>query len=62
SLWLASIFLVADVIGTGLMESTIDPGDGESWQLLMIGSAFGLITGSLPPFLDWWNAPQSTAS
>ncbi|MDB5551671.1 MAG: hypothetical protein JWL86_1655 [Rhizobium sp.] len=56
SLWLAGIFLVADVIGTGLIETTIDPGDSGSWQLLIIGSAFGLITGSLPPFLHWWNA------
>ena len=62
SLWLASIFLVADVIGTGLIETIIDPSDSESWQLLMVGSAFGLITGSLPPFLHWWNAPQPTAS
>ena len=61
SLWLASIFLVADVIGTGMMETTIDAGDSESWQLLMIGSAFGIITGSLPPFLHWWNAKQPTA-
>lgn len=60
SLWLAIIFLVADVIGTGLIETIIDPGDSGSWQLLMVGSAFGLVTGSLPPFLHWWNAKPST--
>ena len=61
SLWLASIFLVAVVIGTGMMETTIDAGDSESWQLLIVSAAFCLVTGSLPPFLHWWNAKQPTA-
>jgi len=54
SLVLAIIYLAADVIGTGLFERTLDPGDTETWRMLLFWSGAGLLIGSLPPFLHWW--------
>jgi hypothetical protein len=61
SLCLAIFFLIADLIGTGIMQATFDAGDSDSWLFLIIASAFALLAGSLPPFLHWWNARQPTA-
>ncbi|UVC08358.1 hypothetical protein IHQ71_24945 [Rhizobium sp. TH2] len=61
SLCLALFFLIADVIGIGMMQATFDAGNGGDWLLLIIAAAFALITVSLPPFLHWWNARQPTA-
>jgi hypothetical protein len=54
SLVLAIIYLLADLVGTGLFERTLEPGDTEDWQMLMFWSAVGLLVGALPPFLHWW--------
>jgi hypothetical protein len=61
SLCIAVFFLIADLIGIGIMQATFDPGDSDSWLFLIIAAAFGLLTCSLPPFLHWWNARQPTA-
>ncbi|CAN7648044.1 hypothetical protein [Rhizobium sp. LjRoot254] len=56
SLCLAIFFLIAVMIGTGMMQATFDAGDSDSWLFLIIASAFAILTGALPPFLHWWNA------
>lgn len=56
SLVLAVLYLVADIIGAGLFERTIDPGDTETWQMLLFWSGVGLLIGALPPFLHWWKS------
>ena len=56
SLCLAIFFLIAVMIGAGMMQATINSDDGGDWLLLIIASAFALAAGSLPPFMHWWNA------
>jgi hypothetical protein len=56
SLCLAIFFLMAVVIGAGIMQATLGAGDSDGWLLLIVASAFALLAGSLPPFLHWWNA------
>ena len=58
SLALAVIYLLADVIGTGLFERTLEAGDTETWQMLIFWSGVGLLIGALPPFLHWWKSDE----
>lgn len=57
SLVLAALYLVADVIGTGMLETTLDSGDSENRSLLIVSAVLGLLIGALPPFLHWWKSP-----
>lgn len=61
SLCLAIFFLIAVMIGAGMMQATINSGDGGGWLLLIVAGAFALAAGALPPFLHWRNARQPSA-
>lgn len=56
SLVLAIIVGAAGALASGMLQTTVMPGDTESYMLLMMFSIAGLVIGALPPFLHWWNA------
>lgn len=56
SLAVAIIVCGAGALASGMLQTTVMPGDTESYLLLMFFSAAGVVIGALPPFLHWWNA------
>lgn len=56
SLVLAIIVGGAGALSSGMLQTTVVPGDTESYILLMSFSIAGVVIGALPPFLHWWNA------
>lgn len=58
SLAVAVIVCGAGALASGMLQTTVTPGDSESYALLMLFSIAGVVTGALPPFLHWWNARE----
>lgn len=56
SLILALIIAGAGALASGMLQTTVVPGDTESYILLMFFSVAGVVIGAVPPFLHWWNA------
>lgn len=56
SLVLAIIVGGAGALVSGMLQTTVVPGDTESYVLLMLFSIAGIAIGALPPFLHWWNS------
>jgi len=58
SLAVAVIVCGAGALASGMLQTTVSPGDSESYVLLMFFSVAGVVIGALPPFLHWWNARE----
>lgn len=58
SLALAIIVCGAGALASGMLQTTVLPGDSESYVTLMFFSIAGVVIGALPPFLHWWNARE----
>jgi len=58
SLTVAVIVCGAGALASGMLQTTVSPGDSESYVLLMFFSIAGVLIGALPPFLHWWNARE----
>lgn len=58
SLAVAIIVCGAGALASGMLQTTVTPGDSESYVLLMFFSVMGVVIGALPPFLHWWNARE----
>lgn len=56
SLVLAIIVGATGAVASGMLQTTVMPGDSESYILLMLFSIAGIVIGALPPFFHWWNA------
>ncbi|MCB1445625.1 MAG: hypothetical protein KDJ87_07450 [Rhizobiaceae bacterium] len=56
SLVLAVVTGGAGALVSGMLQTTVIPGDAESYILLMTVSVAGIVAGALPPFLHWWRA------
>lgn len=46
----------ATALASGVLRTTISPGDSESYLTLVMFSIGALVAGALPPFMHWWNA------
>lgn len=58
SLVLAIIVGGTGALSSGMLQTTVIPGDTESYILLMFFSIAGIVIGALPPFLHWWKARE----
>jgi len=58
SLAVAIIVCGGGALASGMLQSTVTPGDSESYVLLMFFSIAGVLIGALPPFLHWWNSRE----
>lgn len=56
SLVLAVLVGAAGAPASGMLQTTLMPGDSEGYVLLMACSVAGMVVGAVPPFLHWWNA------
>jgi hypothetical protein len=56
SLVLAIIVGGTGALASGMLQTTVVPGDSESYVLLMFFSIAGVAIGAVPPFFHWWNA------
>src|SRR5690606_525918 len=55
SLVLAIIVGGTGALASGMLQTTVVPGDSESYVLLMFFSIAGVAIGAVPPFFHWWN-------
>ena len=56
SLVLAVIVGATGVLASGMLQTTVVPGDTEAYVLLAMFSIAGIAIGAVPPFLHWWDA------
>lgn len=58
SLVLAIIVGGTGALSSGMLQTTVVPGDTESYLLLMFFSIAGIVAGAVPPFFHWWNSRE----
>lgn len=56
SLVLAAIVGATGALASGMLQTTVVPGDTEAYVLLTMSSIAGVAIGAVPPFLHWWDA------